>query len=351
MEDEEKGSGNHGDFFAVDAHSWRHVCGDGINAAVAYLVMCRGSGGDNLTTRWSVAAVEKYTEISRPRAKAAILNLEQKGRIERTRGGRNPIYKIRLQGASDAEPDWIWLPNSIVDGAGNETPPVERLRARKDPFTLWFFVSLYSLHHLATDGGIEWRPDHGMRVVHYFEKVSEWGQYNVMAYSSALAERPDQFIPTGNFMGHSADQVSPAVSTLLQLGYLEIIPYLVDSDSDDGEIVHPLDGSLEVEEELGKAARAAALAMMPEWRKELPDFDQEGALVPVHRNLVKATVIGIFRLLYRPHTAATARWAKKLEEWQDIAGEFRKTTDGIYGRSVNDYSSMQYQGELKVDQW
>jgi hypothetical protein len=44
-----------GDFFAVDRVVWSPVCKLGsINAAVAYLVLARGTGGDNRTTSWSV---------------------------------------------------------------------------------------------------------------------------------------------------------------------------------------------------------------------------------------------------------------------------------------------------------
>jgi hypothetical protein len=44
----------------------------GLNPAVAYLVLARGSGADNRTTAWSVNAIEGYTGIGRPRAKKAI---------------------------------------------------------------------------------------------------------------------------------------------------------------------------------------------------------------------------------------------------------------------------------------
>jgi hypothetical protein len=41
------GSTGCGDFFAIDRRAWACVCGLGLNPAVAYLVMARGSGPDN----------------------------------------------------------------------------------------------------------------------------------------------------------------------------------------------------------------------------------------------------------------------------------------------------------------
>ena len=61
-----------GDFFAVDRRTWARACSLGMNAAVAYLVLGRGTARDNRTTAWSVQAVEKYTSISRGRAQQAL---------------------------------------------------------------------------------------------------------------------------------------------------------------------------------------------------------------------------------------------------------------------------------------
>ena len=53
-------------FFAVDVRSFAEACAD-VNMATAYLVMARGTGGDNVTTAWSVNAIEKHTNMSRNR--------------------------------------------------------------------------------------------------------------------------------------------------------------------------------------------------------------------------------------------------------------------------------------------
>src|SRR4051794_36430469 len=61
-----------GGFFAIDRRAWAEACAAGMNAAVAYLVLARGTSRDNRTTAWSVQAVEKYTSISRGRAQQAL---------------------------------------------------------------------------------------------------------------------------------------------------------------------------------------------------------------------------------------------------------------------------------------
>jgi hypothetical protein len=84
---------NHG-FFAVDVRCFRKACSD-LNMAAAYLVMACGTGGDNGTTAWSVNAIEKYTRISRSRAKTAIEQLIGSGLAVKVKSGSYPRYKLR----------------------------------------------------------------------------------------------------------------------------------------------------------------------------------------------------------------------------------------------------------------
>src|SRR5438270_8185055 len=84
-----------GDFFQIDVRVWRHVLAMGINHCVALMVLARGSGGDNATTSWSTDAVERYTRLSRPRAKQAIQDLEQAQVLEVLRVGTKPLRRIK----------------------------------------------------------------------------------------------------------------------------------------------------------------------------------------------------------------------------------------------------------------
>ena len=70
------------------------ACGLGINPAVAYLVLARGTGADNRTSTWSVQAVENYTSISRGRAQDALKTLQRVGLTQALRDGTRPKYHL-----------------------------------------------------------------------------------------------------------------------------------------------------------------------------------------------------------------------------------------------------------------
>ena len=78
--------GNRGEFFAIDRCTWREVCSLGLNAAVAFLVLARFTGRLQRHTKAGTKAVEKYTGLSRSRARKAIGDLVRGGRITEAEG-------------------------------------------------------------------------------------------------------------------------------------------------------------------------------------------------------------------------------------------------------------------------
>jgi hypothetical protein len=208
MADSGKGHG----FFAVDRRTWARVCGLGLNAAVAYLVLARGTGRNNRETAWSVLAVENYTGIARGRARDAIQLLMKDGVVRKLRDGTHPKYELipwhlvpdsetrnplgryeqkildkiakgekitapadraRAERAvaerwlittgdgqysiaprPDTDPDWIWLPNEIITSAASETPPIELVRQVQDVMILRLLIDYYHAQNLCDDGGI-----------------------------------------------------------------------------------------------------------------------------------------------------------------------------------------------------
>jgi len=154
-----------GRFFQIEIAAWNDVLTLGLNAAVVYLVLACGTGRDNRRTRWSANAVERYTGISRSRAHAAIQALEQRGLLHiqraKTSAKSPPIYTLAAKGRSlaaghERNSEWIWLPNTIVTGASEETPPVEQIRQAQSFQALELFVRLYAVQCLAEDGGLRW---------------------------------------------------------------------------------------------------------------------------------------------------------------------------------------------------
>ena len=89
MPNNKKGDG----FFSIDRGAFRCAAVGGLNSAIAHLVMARGTGPDNVTTQWSVNAIEKRTGISRPNADKAVKDLLARGIWKRTREGQHPIYE------------------------------------------------------------------------------------------------------------------------------------------------------------------------------------------------------------------------------------------------------------------
>ena len=194
---------NRGCFFAIDHRCWAKACAISMNAAVAYLLHARGTGRDQRTTYWSVQALETYTGISRSRAQAAIKSLQSAGLTAQIQGGSRPRYEIMPwsnvvrrdlkltaaqtelleliragehpgsrqaptvdslallgllekseEGVRLPKPQWIWLPNELVTGAAEETPPLELLRQSQDVMALRLAVELYRAQNLREDGGI-----------------------------------------------------------------------------------------------------------------------------------------------------------------------------------------------------
>jgi hypothetical protein len=91
--DQEKRTMKSSGFFAVDRGAFRCAAVGGLNAAVAHLIMARGTGRDNRTTQWSVHSIEQRTGVSRPNAARAVTDLLKRGIWKKVRDGKHPIYE------------------------------------------------------------------------------------------------------------------------------------------------------------------------------------------------------------------------------------------------------------------
>lgn len=392
---------NTGEFFQVDRRTWAKVCALGMNPAVAYLVLARFSGRDNRTTAASTHAIETYTGIARPRARAAIEALTKSGLVKQTQGGARPRYDLVPLSApantnaarprlpltpfertvyeriaageqpsgrdltaahrvvqkgwlrhdhvpyrfavvgepvppSPPAPEWIWLPNTLVDGAAKEQPPVERVRQTQDPMCLRLLVDLYGGQDLAADGGIGRKH---VRQRHVRQRLCAHGPFSVWAFWSDNTTASNwtdltqchQRAPTADEKrdrpkeGDAVD-IFRRLKHLEALGLIEWVLYLFESDSPDAEVIHPL-GTLgresgRVEEQLADrltaaANRAACSMLNAEGRDFVQKYPPERCsmqLVPVLHHIANVAVVGVARLRYRPHTKNTAAWWAELHE-------------------------------------
>jgi len=131
-------SNNKDGFFAVNKTKFESALTLGLNAAISYLVIACGTSKSNTISSWSVHAVEKYTGISRRRAKKAIETLIDHGVIKRLKAGTKPRYRIlETTGKKKLDPkSTYWLPNGIVQGVADEMTALERIRQSRDEISI-----------------------------------------------------------------------------------------------------------------------------------------------------------------------------------------------------------------------
>jgi len=328
-------SGTISGYFAVDHRTWARVCGFGLNAAVAYLVLSRGTGKSNRESAWSVMAIEKYTSISRSRAHDAVSALIEDGVVRKLREGTRPKYELvpwhlvpgsdprpplssyaqsavdkALQGKKlsrwdtstladavkkgwliedgdgkysiaprpDTDPDWTWLPNELVTGAAGETPPIELIRQVQDVMTLRLFIDLYHAQNLREDGGISRKI---IREKYERVKVGQQGPYDVWGFDSesiyvswvgpAVCHRRDELTDAEKKAGKNpAVDFFRRMEQLVDLGLIEWVPHLFESDEPEAEIIHAVGiaGSDSLEGRIGFAADEAGRAMLNDQQQQ-----------------------------------------------------------------------------------
>lgn len=224
------------------------------------------------------------------------------------------------------EPELIYLPNQLVTGTERgEDSPVKRLRAGGDPWSLRLLVDLYDVHNLRDDGGISPK----ILFQAFDRKVAGTkGVYNIWGFREkhlslrwmGPLDAQHRRLQEPN-TGHP---VWESIGILKRQGLLSFVPHLWDSDptETDAEIIHAygIPGAGEpVEIELGEAAHAAAVEMVPEHqftRMRLEGFD---LFAPVVKSIPNVALVGVARLRYRPKTKRTGDWFKELN---DTAGQW-----------------------------
>ena len=356
-------------FFAVSLEHWRTVSQCGIDAQVSYLCLARYSSRDNRATSASVNAIETHTGLSRGMARKAINRLMERRCIVRQKGGAHPRYDLRpsrqiklsrkqaeilalIQGGErhflgqgrrsalilvekglvfedslefcPVQDELIWLPNTLMDGAAFESPPVQKAWETRDPDIMRLLVELYNEQNLAEHGGVD-----PFLFRHTFErhKVGQQGEYVVWGFRSdqqiAWNREPfAQFIDKST--GKLDSKIWETIGLLKDIGAFEMVPmFCLDSgySEDRGETgfvpVHPCvqherPGDEDIEAKIGAAAHAAGCAMLSEGHLKRVEAE-ELILVPALRHQVNVSMVGVLRARYRPHTARTAAWREKLQ--------------------------------------
>ena len=241
-----------------------------------------------------------------------------------TNNGNRWFSKTQFDLLSE-EPQHIWLPNSVVDGAAEETPPLALLRQMQDVRCMRLFLALYDGTDLPNEGGVARRF---LFDGHTLTKISERGACTIWRFPEAgkrfsVPNSPlhEPFL-TGKCGKDGRDTGSPDFwATLAKLeacGLLTFIPHVFESEQPEGEILHayPLGETGEVwERGVAEAADTAARSLLDlEQKKWAAENKQHFLPVPSH---IGPAVIGIARLRYRPQTRKTAAWLAQSKERSD----------------------------------
>lgn len=297
----------HGRFFAVGADEFNAACDRGMAAASAYLVIACGTGRGQSRSRWSAQAVAKYTGMNPRTATAAIAGLEDLGLLVRHGTRARPQYELALGDRP------IWLPNSIITAAADETPAIRRLRQVRDPEVLRLFVNLYEHQNLGFDGGIspdiireEWPIDH----------VDSLGGFH------ACKSYDPRKLTTSKQNPYFGDQWWPRWNTLQRLGLVTKSVVLFDgplTDTDEpGEMVFSVWGPSE--EERGDMTFCRYLASRGINWLEDKLIEADGDIsVAVPRYVSEPHVYGLYRMRHTARTrAASTWWARICEGHRDL---------------------------------
>jgi len=349
-----------GEFFAIDRRSFAAACKIGLNAGVIYLVIARGTGRDHSTSRWSVNAIERHSGISRPKAKVGIQLLIEDQLIIRRHGGTRPEYTVvpwkeivdrsGLIGPTVVEPEYIWLPNALIDGVGGEKSPIALVREMQNVRLLQLLVAMYDVTDLPNEGGIA-----RTEIFAYFDrvKVGERGAVTVWGFEASslrIAFHPGSSL--AKLYGLAGDEDDPAlteffeaVRSLQRVGLFTFIPHAFESDDPDAEILHAIsdDSGEPWETELAAAAHEAGYSCLwPDKQRWVEQTDIR--LLPVRSHIKNLTIMGIARLRYRPRTRMTAAWVGKSKE---SAEAFLELYGEISQAAAGQKASLQHKGELK----
>lgn len=314
---------NQNGFFSLSLSNFLSVTHLGMNATVAYLILCNGTGGDNITTSWSVKSIHKYGRISRPKAEKALGALINHGFIEKcdSQFSKLPVYQVIGPPTGEHDPEaTIWLPNGLVQSVKGETPLIAKIRQTREIKLLELLIHLYDQQNLVDLGGLPLQ--FGFRTS-TAEHVGSFAQYEIFGFNlSSLFITPrdevwgDIFIDDEDHLAENEKTYSRLwryQKLLIRTGAVMPVTYIFDDSipirNDDydlqafeGEIYSPLSTSIE---ELADTASTAALTALRGNSNMNHSYDY---VLPLPFEIMNASIIQLYQLRYKPRTKLTSKW-------------------------------------------
>lgn len=283
------------DFFIIDRDVFLKACDRGMNAAVSYLVMACGSQGNNRTTWWSANSIAERVGITRPRAKSAISELIDASVVALVSGGSRPRYHLTFP---DCDNGYLYLPKSIIEGAADEIPPIERLRQTRNITNLIVFILLYGIQDLDNAGGLpsDMFDDFPSETQVLYENKTmrlEVVAEHTYRLSWAWYGKSSVF----SFIEMDFNDFSSAFAELRDMGLVSVKSVIFDHHDYDGEIIGSTHGYGYVEELDIAMRKRKTMAKWPSGHY---------MIIPAHIKTACVRCVGVMR--YRAQTSKTARW-------------------------------------------
>ncbi|PJI55530.1 hypothetical protein CTI14_04015 [Methylobacterium radiotolerans] len=217
------------------------------------------------------------------------------------------------------EPDFLFLPNSLVDGFRDGDAPLARLRRIADRRAIATLMRVYQHANLPEDGGV--RPSMIRETFKRFE-TSRWGQFTVWSFvSDGYTAAWDPFVTpfVEGYSGAAAerllDEFWAVWKALLAAGLVEHVAYVMESSDPAAQAVHPfpVHGGTEEERRVFQAALGAALRMSSDAQLARASANQGtdcSLLCPVQSYMLDVQLVGIARPVHRANTSKTRAWAR-----------------------------------------
>lgn len=350
-----------GQHFAVCWHRTQQAAKLGLKPLLAYLVLARGTGADNVTTGWGADSIQSRQIMGRPSAVKAIGQLVPalvSPLMPKTRYRRKLAAPVAVGQTADGKPryDLVWLPNLLIDGPTGGKSPLTILREIGCPDAALMLLNIYRRCDLMKYGGV---PPQELYSRYELKLLGERGAQRIFGVGSTWWWSSSGDSPLSAPLINTA-QSSPVLSLSRARGRIKPNPppdqsgvwsalnklngaglvakahYLFDRpvrDAEGGEPMFPVTWTGEAAENVyGSAHRAAAERMLERIfntdAKKLAAKQGCTIFVAAPQHVADPALVGIIRPTFLTDTSHNRRWLAELEEWANGAEAAARLIEG-----------------------
>lgn len=330
-------------FFSIGRDEWYRVCELGMNEACVYMIQACGTGRTNLNTAWSVNACCTYTGISRGRAKKAQANIlrPEFDLLTKTKEGKHPRFSF----TRDEDSERVWLPKAFVTGAGDEAPPLERIRQTADTMILRLTIDLYAAANIADEGGV---PRDIICHKYERERIANYAEFEIYGfrtdndYAYPDHEVVQTHMDSSSGKENRSSHFFSRISTLQDLGLFSYIPTMFESQ--DGEVLFPLFDPFSGESV--ELITECALSILPDsYEPLISNFDY---VIAVPKHFKNVALTGVLFPRYRQQTELTAAGYAKtmasIKTWSETFDNLKRAISREHQGNIKGLSRVTSRG-------